>query len=374
MSDLAVPPGRDEIEVAVIGPGFGEAVLVHIGDGKWIVVDSCQHPDKSRSATLEYLEAMGFDPDVAVICIVVTHFDKDHIKGLTDIVRAAPNAKYVAALATLKADFVKFAHALAGDPTRAEPPVTDEIARVFEVLTEQKRSIMYAAPGRRIYEIGTVALSHQQDFELTTLSPTDYEQDVFVRWMMDEMPMIGGRKLDPPKRIRNDLSVVLLIRVGALNILLGGDLEEEGDARTGWSAILAQRASGTWAKSSVFKVPHHGSETGHHSDVWSEMLDEKPVSILAPWFNGDGSLPKEDDRLRILNLSGAAYTTATARTKKLKKRSPAVERTMKETLRGHVSDERIPGIVRARTGATGGAEWTVDLFDEACPLQDWPTA
>jgi hypothetical protein len=34
-------PNRDEIDVIVVGPGFGESILVHIGDGDWIIVDSC---------------------------------------------------------------------------------------------------------------------------------------------------------------------------------------------------------------------------------------------------------------------------------------------------------------------------------------------
>lgn len=39
MSDWDLPP-PDVIEVSVFGRGSGESVLVHYGDGQWIIVDS----------------------------------------------------------------------------------------------------------------------------------------------------------------------------------------------------------------------------------------------------------------------------------------------------------------------------------------------
>ena len=370
---MITPPLPEEIEVAVIGPGFGEAVLVHIGDGKWIVIDSCQHPDRNRSAALEYLEGMGFNPSTAVICVVVTHFDQDHIKGLSGLVEAASGAKYVAALPMLDRDFIKFAEVVAGDPTRVGSTATHEITKVFSVLANQARATTYAAPGRRIFEVGSIALGHGQNFELTTLSPGDAESQSFLDWLATHMPVPGVEKGDPPARIRNDLSIVLLITVGGVNILLGGDLEEEGRPDTGWTAVLAQRTAGAWPKGELFKVPHHGSQTGHHADVWSDMLGGSPVSILAPWFNGGSALPEASDRQRIIGLSGSAFSTATSRAKKSRKRIPAVERTIRETVGELISNESIPGIVRARRSAVvAGDSWRIDLFEGACSLQDWP--
>ncbi len=41
-------PEPDEIEVSLIGPGYGESVLVHLGDGEWVVADSCVEKVLSR--------------------------------------------------------------------------------------------------------------------------------------------------------------------------------------------------------------------------------------------------------------------------------------------------------------------------------------
>ena len=36
-----MPPGKNEFEITLFGPGYGESVVLHVGSGAWIVVDSC---------------------------------------------------------------------------------------------------------------------------------------------------------------------------------------------------------------------------------------------------------------------------------------------------------------------------------------------
>src|SRR5438067_455186 len=35
------PPDSSELELSVFGPGRGECLVVHLGAGEWMVVDSC---------------------------------------------------------------------------------------------------------------------------------------------------------------------------------------------------------------------------------------------------------------------------------------------------------------------------------------------
>ena len=39
--ELQTAPREDEVEVALPGSGYGESIVVHIGEGSSIVVDSC---------------------------------------------------------------------------------------------------------------------------------------------------------------------------------------------------------------------------------------------------------------------------------------------------------------------------------------------
>jgi hypothetical protein len=49
------PPVPDELELSVFGRGYGEAICIHLGDGDWILIDSCINPATRRPAALSYL-------------------------------------------------------------------------------------------------------------------------------------------------------------------------------------------------------------------------------------------------------------------------------------------------------------------------------
>ena len=49
-------PPSDVVEVSLIGPGYGESIVVHIGDGEWIIVDSClEENSQLQSSAIAYL-------------------------------------------------------------------------------------------------------------------------------------------------------------------------------------------------------------------------------------------------------------------------------------------------------------------------------
>jgi len=58
---LTDAPGPDVIEVSIFGPGKGESVLVHLGQGEWIVVDSCVNQRTREVPALTYLDRIGVD-------------------------------------------------------------------------------------------------------------------------------------------------------------------------------------------------------------------------------------------------------------------------------------------------------------------------
>ena len=51
-------PKPNEIEVTVFGPGYGECIVIHIGSGKWAIIDSCLD-DAFEPASLSYLRSLG---------------------------------------------------------------------------------------------------------------------------------------------------------------------------------------------------------------------------------------------------------------------------------------------------------------------------
>lgn len=67
------PPDPEELEISIFGPGYGEAIALHIGHGQWILIDSCSEPRSGKPAPLEYLHQLDINISQAVRLIVATH-------------------------------------------------------------------------------------------------------------------------------------------------------------------------------------------------------------------------------------------------------------------------------------------------------------
>ena len=94
VTDAGVPPGKNEFEITLFGPGYGESVVLHVGNGAWIVVDSCIDKENTPVA-IHYLNRLGVDPAEAVTLVVATHWHDDHIRGMARLVAACTNANEV---------------------------------------------------------------------------------------------------------------------------------------------------------------------------------------------------------------------------------------------------------------------------------------
>ena len=81
------PPRADEIEISLFGPGCGESLVLHLGHGDWMIVDSCIDNVSAGPASLRYLRDLGIDPARQVKWILTTHWHDDHIRGLSATLR-----------------------------------------------------------------------------------------------------------------------------------------------------------------------------------------------------------------------------------------------------------------------------------------------
>ena len=341
----------------LLGPGYGESVVLHMGHGAWVIVDSCINTGGEPRA-LEYLESIGVDPAQGVDLIVATHWHDDHIRGMARLVEVCSQAEFCCANALLTEEFLAAADAMEARHLSADGSGVRELHRVFTWLESKASPPTFAGANRRI--------RLRDQCEIWSLSPGDAAFREFLRSMRRLLPAPGRTKPRVPSVSPNDLSVVLWIAIGNLALLLGSDLETSG-----WLTILnsAERPAG---KASVFKVPHHGSADAYEPEVWRQMLDRDPFAVLTPWQRGNRSLPGRSDVQRILAHTRHAYSTSNGPLRsRSRRRESMVDRSIRGAgIRVRRLEMRAPAIrLRCPIGSADG--WSVQTFGPACHLDEY---
>lgn len=367
------PPAPDEIEVSVWGAGYGEAIVIHIGGGKWILVDSCIDPDSQLPASLDYLKNLKFPVGEAVKLIVVTHWHDDHIRGISKALDECKSSSLAISAALQANEFLKLVSLYSGPITRATSGL-NEFGRAFQLLQQRKQrgtqfnSPKWASADRLLYRDGIQISSKTIEAKVYSLSPSDASilkaQLAFSQLLPKEHE--HKRRIASPKP--NHASVVLWVELGNEIILLGADLEDTSDSKVGWSAILSS-STVTSEKANVFKIPHHGSENAHHNDVWVKLLWSEPIAIVTPFRPGRRFLPSSEDIKRITNLTSRAYATAPAKQRRPRWNRGVVRDFARQATRYVQEVDYGWGQVRLRKRMNQvGESWRVELFGEAYAL------
>lgn len=368
----SLPPSPDELELSLFGPGYGEALLVHLGAGKWILVDSCLHCDSSQPAALAYLHELGVDIAQAVELIVATHWHDDHIRGISAALRECTGADLAVSGAINHEEFFTLVSSYLV-PSIMESTGVDELRQVLKTLQARKsrgdryNPPRYAVADKILYHDSVKLGTSDVTATVSALSPSDASllqaQLSFARILASQQQ--ARTRVAPPSP--NSASVVLWIEVGSHRLLLGSDLEVTHQPNTGWSAILDDALLVT-ERAGIFKIPHHGSKNAHHPRVWSELLLDDPLALLTPFRRGRTSLPSPEDSARICALTPNAYMTSPVRHQPYKFRNKTVRKTLRsvgcEIRRAHSGW----GQIRVRQSIDQADPPCIELFGDACPL------
>ncbi len=355
MTAAETPPRRDEIELTLFGPGYGESIVLHVGGGAWVIVDSCIDGN-GKPRALGYLEGLGLDPARAVVLVVATHWHDDHIRGMAALVEACGGAGFCCASALCRKEFLSIVGTLEGRRTSAAGSGVREIHGVFSRLAKAASQPKFALANRLIFK--------HEDCEIWSLSPNDAAFGKFLSSIGRLAPDEGRTRTRIPDLAPNEAAVALRIEIGDTAVLLGSDLEKPG-----WITILESPERPT-AMASAFKIPHHGSGNADEREVWHQMLEPDPFAVLTPWRRGGRTLPSGADVQRILSCTGNAYATANAGAlESTPKRRRPVDRTIRESGIALRNVAMSPGAVRLRRPLHAPARWTVETFGPACHLE-----
>lgn len=358
MTNLSSPPANGELEVTLFGPGYGESIVLHVGDGSWVVVDSCISPTGEPRA-LQYLTELGVDHSRAVRLIVATHWHDDHIRGMAKLVTACSSAVFCCASVLCQQEFLAvFGHF---EPDRVPGP-SSGVRELYDVFSR-----LHATATKPKFALADNLIFRQGSCEIWALSPNSAAFFKFLRQVGDLLPSQGETRRRIPSLTPNQVTVVLWIQIGDIAVLLGSDMEKPG-----WADILhsATRPTG---KASVYKVPHHGSANADEPAVWQDMLDSDPWAILAPWRRGGRNLPRPSDVQRILSFTSKAYSTTPERRLNA---SPAprdrmVARTIRESGIELRSVPMSNDAIRLRRPSASQGPWQIEHFGSACALENF---
>jgi len=360
---------NDELEISIFGPGYGEALALHLGFGKWILVDSCLEPKSGKPAQLQYLESLGIDVSSAVKLIVATHWHDDHVQGMGSLVRECKSA-VVAVPAALKSQHFSALINLYGEGVFPGSSGVTEFVNVFRILDERRTTgtrinvPKLASPDKLLYK-DTIRLTRKDyEVEIHSLSPSDSAIMSANLDFRQRIPDAGTHK----KRIIcpsiNNTSVVLWVRVGNHRIILGSDLQKTSDPKTGWTVIVNE-SQAIKEKASVYKVAHHGAESSHDPDIWSKLLFDKPFALLSPYMVADNYLPGEEDIKRLVSLTPHGYITAPPSRKKYKASDRVVRDTVEAVTKSIQSVNTGWGQIRLRRNIENSVDYQVELFGDA---------
>lgn len=366
---ISESPNDGELEVSIFGPGYGEAIALHVGFGKWILVDSCLEPESGKPAQLQYLENLGIDASSAVKLIVATHWHDDHVQGMGSLVRECKSAE-VAVSSALKSEHFSALIKLYGDGVFPGSSGVTEFVNVFRILDDRKTTgakinvAKLAVLDKLLYKDAIRVNAKDYEVEIHSLSPSD---SAIISAQLDfhqRIPEAGTRK----KRIicpnTNNTSVVLWVTIGNHRILLGSDLQKTSDPKTGWTVIINE-SQAIQEKASVYKVAHHGAESSHDPDIWSKLLSDKPFALLSPYMVADNYLPGDEDLRRLAALTPRGYITAPPNRKKFKA-SDRVVRDMVEGVTKSIQSVNTGwGQIRLRRSIEENADYQIELFGDA---------
>lgn len=338
-------PQRDEAELSAFGPGYGESLLVHLGEGQWMLVDSCVKA--GRLPALDYLEELGVDPAEAVTLLVATHWHDDHVRGMAEALKRCRAAKFACSVALNRDELVA---AIGRQPPGRFGSLTsgvEEMRNVLEYLVagKDRSRLMWVGQSRSMCtRVGDLACNVQ------VLAPCDaVVTEAFggIAELAD-----SGTETRVPKPDRNVGAVVLWVEVGDATMLLGSDLQETPDDETGWTAVIGVR-EGIDRRSEIFKVPHHGSKNAHQDLVWRKLLIDQPEAVVCPHELGANQLPTPSDLGRLCALANV-HLTAPPRRSMIRRGRPgrlAVPDFGRVTLRRRVgSQERWEAMYAAPAG------------------------
>lgn len=365
-------PADDEIEITTIGPGFknGESVVVHYGEGNWMIIDCCKANDEVLP--LAYLAAINVSPD-KVKTVICSHWHKDHYMGLHEVLRICKNADFKIAKIGNFSNFVQYvlkANALQTNSAGG----WKEMEKCLDALKNVGKRRPHFLFHDQLIECNTIGIN------MHCLGPSDEAMEAFDSLLLKiDIHNLEKENLDILKENMTSLSVTLSYK--GQSALIGCDTEVNRngkynvyDCRCDCSVAKSAGLCNVVHESNVFKnlapynfvkIAHHSSVTGYCPKFWEEdLIDENLIGVTSIFRTSKGeNLPKKDMLQKHNSYCAHHYITCNR-----------VENGSAPQISGDIdiidiTEEDIPGIIVCRWNPRDGV-WKQFLFGSAIEVDE----
>ncbi|MCB2190321.1 MAG: hypothetical protein KQI62_02075 [Deltaproteobacteria bacterium] len=307
-------PSDEEVEITIIGPGYGESIILNIPGVGVGIIDSCQSRinDTNYVLPLEYLKYLYPDLD-KISFLLLTHPHKDHYLGLDSILQYyrgnVQRVCWYAGHGTVELKKYLARERIAG---------YDKLEGFIPVLKAMEKAVAEGATGKKLTELTNVVMPTKVytknfgwvDTSILALSPSFDSERKYTEALFNSIAKTGEISVPIRDSALNRISVVLLIHFGQIKIVLGGDLEVELDEKIGWKRIYTCDEIPS-INANIFKVSHHGSENGFYEPIWEELTKtHNTVGLIAPFDRTIEGLPTVEQIKVYQEVCDTIYITS----------------------------------------------------------------
>ncbi len=376
-----IKPQADELEITLIGAGSdaGESVVIHLANGKWMIIDSCK--SGGEVLPLYYLRKKEVDLN-NVAYVICTHWHTDHIEGLSEIIDECKNA-ILGIPGFFKQE--KVFKALFADYYNRKSPVVREMVDSLKIIkkrTGELRLPIYLGPRDEI----TDETINGVNVEVRSFSPADHVKDLYDKMLAEStLQKVATTDLEP-----NISSSVLDITTDnqLLSVLLGADLETnrkdernldckslcDDNLEMGWcNVIKCCNKYKERTKYNYIKAAHHSSINGYCPELMDNKVDKEQTFITTTVFenNADVRLPEEYMLRKYQSICDNYYITASHRKPlSVKDEDSEIEGMKNKGVQEIKVYKPECGVITTRYNISTGARTKHDLWGCACKVDD----
>lgn len=292
--------GNDYIDIHVIGPGYGESIVVQFPDGSVGVIDPyCSKTDLNQNNRAKLHPIIRFlenhiQPE-KIRFVLVTHPHADHCLGTSQFLEhfsasierlwvydAFHSAQIQRYLFSLKE------HSIEEIDDEFEPgQIYEEITNIDDWISKNKSNFLYVSENT-----GSIPLPID-NIRVDFYAPTSQILRDFHKPVEDifkDVTTISGNLVIPIEELPtlknlNHLSVVMKLTWDETKLLFCADAQE-----LTWDQILVEDKPAKEPidiDSHFVKISHHGSENGYNKSMFPfSSLESLPKGVVTPYNRG----------------------------------------------------------------------------------------